>query len=142
HSRDVGLEADPEANERLAEQLALLTLLERLVELFVREQSLAQQERAELRAGLVVEELVVEACRPHRKEVSGFSTPNLREKRNPTFWHGLVTISCGWLPPATRRPSGMRGRAPRPGCRSGPPPCGGCRTRGAARGRYRRRGRD
>ena len=87
HACDVGLEADPEANERLAEQLALLALLERLVELFVREQSLAQQERAELRAGLVVEELVVEACRPHRKQVSGFSTPNLREKRNPTFRH-------------------------------------------------------
>ena len=50
---------------RLAEELTLLLLLQRLVELFVRDQALAQQQGAEVRAGLVLEEGVVQACRPH-----------------------------------------------------------------------------
>ena len=40
---DVVLEADPQPNERLAEQLALLLLLERAVELLVRQKALAQR---------------------------------------------------------------------------------------------------
>src|SRR4051794_1678273 len=62
---DVLLEADPQADESLSEQLALLLLLERAVELVVREEPLAQEKRAQMRAGLVVEKLMVEACRPH-----------------------------------------------------------------------------
>src|SRR5262249_44835360 len=65
HARDVVLEADTEPDEGLTEQLALLLLLERAVELGVREQTLAQEQRAEVRARLVVEEGVVEACLPH-----------------------------------------------------------------------------
>ena len=52
-------------HERLAEELALLLLLERLVELLVRDQALAQQQGAQVRAGLVVEKGVVEARWPH-----------------------------------------------------------------------------
>jgi hypothetical protein len=63
---DVVLEADPQPDERLAEQLALLALLEGAVELVVREQPLAQQQRAEMRARLVFEKGVVKSCGPHR----------------------------------------------------------------------------
>src|SRR5207253_7457161 len=72
HARDVALEADPQADERLAEQLAVLLLLERAVELLVGQQALAKQERAEVRARLVVEKLVVQACRPHRGSYRDF----------------------------------------------------------------------
>jgi hypothetical protein len=65
HAGDVVLEAEAEADERFTEQLARLLLLECLVELLVGDETLAQEERAEVRAGLVVEEAVVETCRPH-----------------------------------------------------------------------------
>ena len=55
HARDVVLEADAQPHERLAEQLALLRLLECAVELLVRDQALAQQQRAQVRARLVFE---------------------------------------------------------------------------------------
>jgi len=44
----------------------LLALLERAVELVVREQPRAQQQRAEMRARLVLEKGVVKACGPRR----------------------------------------------------------------------------
>src|SRR4029078_9625999 len=62
---DVVLEAETQPYERLAEELTLLLRLQRLCELFVRDQALAQQQGAEVRAGLVLEEGVVQACRPH-----------------------------------------------------------------------------
>ena len=43
HAGDVVLEAEPQADERLAEQLARLLVLESLVELLVRHETLAQQ---------------------------------------------------------------------------------------------------
>src|ERR1041385_6789552 len=65
-ARDVVLEADAQADERLAEQLAGLLLRECPIELLVADEALAQQDRAEVRARLVLEKLMVEACLPHR----------------------------------------------------------------------------
>jgi len=62
---DFVLEADAQPDKRLAEQLSLLLFFERPLELGVREQALAQEESAHVRAGLVLEEAVVQSCRPH-----------------------------------------------------------------------------
>ena len=72
HAGDVVLEAEAQPHQRLAEELALLLLLERLVELLVRDQALAQQQRAQVRAGLVLEKGVVQACRPHVRRYRDF----------------------------------------------------------------------
>src|SRR5207342_2116120 len=77
---DVVLEAEPKADERLAEELALLLLLERPVEVLVRDEPLAQQERSEVGAGLVVEETVVETCGPRVQVGIGRSPCPLERK--------------------------------------------------------------
>src|SRR5207244_11991356 len=74
YAGDVVFEADPQPAERLAEQFVRLALGQGLIELFVRDETLAQQERAQVRARLVAEKRVVQTCRPHRAYI-GISPP-------------------------------------------------------------------
>ena len=84
---------------------------------------LAQEQRAEVRARLVLEEAVVETCGPHVPVGIGISRRRLERRAE----YGLF-----------RRESGAaRARARRSGSRSAPRPCAGCRRRGRARARSR-----